>query len=95
MSDDKYDNNMQGVLFQNDKGDVPTRADYRGECEVAGVKYWLDAWFNLSKGGTKRFLKLKFKPKGAPSPVTSRVPAMPPASTRTQYANDFNDDIPF
>ena len=32
---DKFDPNMRGVLFKNDKGDNPKRPDYRGSIAVA------------------------------------------------------------
>lgn len=81
MSGGSFNNNMQGVLFKNDKGDNPNRADYRGQCEINGVKYWLDAWINTSKDHRK-FMSIKFKPQGAPA----QAPAAPAP---------FDDEIPF
>jgi len=72
------------VLFKNDKGGIESRADYRGKCEIGGVKYWIDAWINISKDHEK-FMSIRFKPADV-----ARAPAV---SEKTRQ--DFNDDIPF
>ena len=52
----EYDNNMRGVLFKNkgkEPGDPTTEKwpDYKGNCEIEGVKYWLSAWIKKSRDG--------------------------------------------
>lgn len=51
-----------GSLFRNEKKEKETHADYRGECMVDGRAYYMNAWLNTSKNGTK-YMSLKFKPK--------------------------------
>lgn len=42
---------MGGALFKNDKGDNPSRPDYRGDITIGGVKYALAAWIKEGKNG--------------------------------------------
>lgn len=69
-----YDNEMRGVLFQNDrKREGKKDADHRGHLQIAGVKYWVDAWENEKDG--KRYLSLKLKEDGAtaaPTPAAGK-----------------------
>jgi hypothetical protein len=76
---------LRGALFKNpskrpDKKDP----DYTGSCIVGGNAYYMDAWINESRDGT-RYMGLKFKLKGPPQ----AKPAAP--------ADDlpFDDEIPF
>lgn len=45
------DKDMSGALFPNDKGDNPSRPDWRGSVVINGVKYSLSGWDNTSKKG--------------------------------------------
>jgi hypothetical protein len=56
-----FDNNMRGVLFQNDKA-KDTQPDYKGSCEIDGKQYWLSGWKKLSKDN-KPFLSLAIQEK--------------------------------
>lgn len=64
MSGD-YDNTNRGVLFRNDKKENDRHADYRGNINVDGKEFWLDAWIKKSKDGKKTFMSLSVKPKMA------------------------------
>lgn len=81
---------MRGVLFKNVK-EKDTQADYRGQCEIAGAEYWIDAWINTQKGsiGTK-FMSLRFKLKGAQSKSVQKR-----ESAQRGEPEPFNDEIPF
>lgn len=57
----EYDNNMSGVLFKNDKKETEKHPDYKGNCEVDGVEYWLSAWIKTGKKG--KFMSLAFTPR--------------------------------
>lgn len=59
-----YDNTNRGVLFENDRKTDPKHSDYTGEIDVAGAKYWLNAWISTSKNG-KGYLSVTIKPKTA------------------------------
>jgi hypothetical protein len=67
------------VLFKNSEKENPKHADYRGNANINGEEFWLDAWINESKSGTK-YLSLRFKPK-----KTANAPEKPP----------FNDEVGF
>lgn len=82
-----YDDNLRGALFKN-KAKRPDKqdADYRGNCEVNGVAYWIDAWINEPKNGGDKYMSLRFKPK--------EVQAEPPKQ-ETAPLEDFDDALPF
>jgi hypothetical protein len=88
----QYETNMRGVLFKNtEKRDGKRDPDYRGNVEIDRVQYWVDAWINSSKDGTKKFMSLSFKPKQAAEyEGASRNP-----SPKTQPSREFDDAIPF
>ena len=44
-----------GALFKNDKGDNEKRPDYTGKARIGGTDYYISAWLNESKKGTKYF----------------------------------------
>ena len=50
-----------GILFKNDRKEKETHADYRGEIDISGVKYWLNGWIKAGKKGN--FISLSIKPK--------------------------------
>lgn len=84
MSD--FDNTNRGVLFKNDKtGGNPKWPDYRGNINVNGEEFWLDAWVKDGKNG--KFMSLSVKPKQAKGQRTQRDDD--PAH------QDPNDDVPF
>jgi len=78
----KFDDRNRGVLFKNHEKEDPQHADYKGNANVGGAEYWLDAWLNTSKAGVK-YMKLSFKPK------TEKVEAKASAGI------DYSDEIPF
>jgi len=47
----EYDNNMRGVLFQNDKRGNEKAPDMTGRCEVDNHEYRLAAWLRQGKKG--------------------------------------------
>lgn len=59
----QYDNNMTGIISRNDSKEQPNHPDYKGNCEVDGVQYWLSGWIKQRKDGQGSFLSLSFKPK--------------------------------
>ena len=79
-----YDNTNRGALFKNTDKTEEKHADYRGEVNVNGDEFWLNAWLKTSKKGTK-FLSLSLKPKQA------AVAAKP----KSAFAADMDDQIPF
>jgi uncharacterized protein (DUF736 family) len=64
MSDRQYDNTNRGVLFKNKDKQSDRHADYRGNLNVDGKEFWLDAWITKSKAG-ETFMRVSVKPKMA------------------------------
>jgi hypothetical protein len=56
----QYDNNLRGALFKNTDKEEDTHPDYKGHCEIGGVKHWISAWIKTSKAGSK-YMSLAFK----------------------------------
>ena len=83
MTTKQYDNTNHGVLFKNTEKTDDKHADYRGEININGTTFWLNAWLRTSKKGTK-FFSLSVKPK-----QTATV-----AKPKSVFADDMNDEIP-
>jgi hypothetical protein len=58
----EYDNTNRGVLFRNEEKENPKHADFKGTINVNGEEFWLNAWINESKKGTK-YMALRLTPK--------------------------------
>jgi hypothetical protein len=80
-----YDNTNRGALFKNAEKENPKHADYKGNINVNGEEFWLDAWINESKNGMK-YMSLSIKPKKA---------AAKASNTKASAGIDYNDEIPF
>lgn len=107
----EYDNELRGVLFKNDRKQKDTHADYTGNCQIEGRKYWISAW--LKEGQKGKFFSFSFKPAdgppaapransgtAAPQSAYNRPPQSPrPQPTEKQLANQTggagDSDIPF
>jgi hypothetical protein len=78
-----------GALFKNDKGDNPSRPDYRGDIMLGGVLYEVSGWIKpLPSDASKRFMSLSGKPKQAQA-------AKPAAPARRTAPVDDDSSIPF
>lgn len=78
-----------GSLFQNDKGGVDTRPDYRGDFMLDGQLYEMAGW--KKQGAKGPFLSLAIKPK-------EQRQDTPPAGGNTKPGGTWPDDgdsIPF
>ena len=92
----EYDNNLRGVLFPNNRKREGKRdPDYTGNAEIDGISYFVDGWINSSKQDGKKFLSLKFKPKGAPAGAARLVAGSDVSPSAAAVADDFDDLIPF
>lgn len=77
-----------GVLFKNDRKESDKHPDYKGNVNVDGAEFWLDAWINEAQSSGKKYMSLRVKPKlpgGQPKQQTQQ----------NEPAGDFSDDIPF
>lgn len=95
-----------GALFKNDKGENPSRPDYRGDICINGEVYELAAWLKpLPSDASKRYMSLSAKPKQAhqaqqqrPQAPQQRQTAQPPQRAQRAPSSGFEDmdsDIPF
>jgi hypothetical protein len=84
-----YDKTNRGVLFKNNDKESPKHADYKGNVNVNGEEFWLDAWVNESKAGMK-YMSLLLKPKKK----TEAAEAEKKAGVTLPDA-DMDDEIPF
>ena len=71
-----YDNTNTGILTRNLECDESRKQpQYRGSMNVDGVEYWISAWVQEGKPGSKlegqKYFSMKYEPKqqqSAPSP---------------------------
>ena len=80
----EFDNTNRGSLFKNDKKTTEQMPDYKGQINVNGEEFWINAWLKTSKQGTK-FMSLSVSPK-------DRQVSEP---TRKSIPVDDSSEIPF
>ncbi len=85
-----------GSLFRNDKKETDTHPNAKGSALIDGVEYWVDAWTNEARDGSK-YQSLKFKPKEARTGGSDGGNGGGQASRPQPAAfdSDLDDDIPF
>jgi hypothetical protein len=84
-----FDPTNRGTLNKNDRKEKDTHADYRGQINIEGAEYWLDAW--IKDGPKGKFMSLSVKPKEAKAAAkSSREPRPEPSRIRDDYG-----DAPF
>lgn len=78
-----------GSLFTNDKGDNPSRPDYRGDIMLNGVLYEISGWIKpLTSDPSRRFLSLSGKPKDGRQQQQPQGRQSPPPGRRVPPARD-------
>lgn len=86
-----YDNTNTGMMMRNRNRETEKHPEFTGSINVDGVDYWLSAWVNTGKEGSKiagqKYFSLKITLKEA-KPGSKR-----PAPVQTD--DDLDDDIPF
>ncbi|MDF3019331.1 MAG: hypothetical protein K0Q92_634 [Steroidobacteraceae bacterium] len=95
-----YDNTNSGIIKRNDKKREGKKdPDYNGSIDVEGVEYWVAAWINEGRPGSKlegqKYFSVKLTKKDdqpAAAPAAAPKPAAKPAPTGFP---DMDDDIPF
>lgn len=53
---------LQGALFVNNDKQNEKHPDYRGQCKIDGVEYWVSGWKKKSQSGAS-YMSLAFQPK--------------------------------
>lgn len=83
-----------GALFRNDKGDNPSRPDYRGDIMLNGVVYEVSGWLKpLPSDASKRFLSLAGKPKQGQQARQPEPPRQAPQRARSEPQGSGFDDM--
>lgn len=57
-----FANSNRGALFKNDRRHKDTDPDYRGNINVDGRDFWINAWIKEAKAGGK-YISLSVRPK--------------------------------
>lgn len=97
-----YDNTNTGMIAKNERM-RPEKKDpeYTGSINVEGAEYWVKAWINTGKDGSKmegkKYFSLKLEAKeGAPAQRSGARPAAPArAAAPAKDFSDMDDDLPF
>lgn len=90
MSYQQRDNS--GSLFRNEHKEKDTHADYRGECLIDGVPYYMDAWLKTAESGRK-WMSFAFKPKEQKQ--DTRTHSEMKRGAPPKRMTDDMDDVPF
>lgn len=87
-------NDNAGVLFKNEKKREGKRdADYQGQITIGGQEYWLNAWINTAKDGTKKYMALKARIKDGTKTTVEDI--VNEAKKQFPASDKFNDPVPF
>ena len=96
-----FDKTNRGTLRKNDRKVEDWHPDYRGDVNVEGTDYWLDATLKQWPDGT-RYMSLKLRPKEpkADSPRSeprsiSPKPSVAGRGASAPAADPIDDEIPF
>jgi hypothetical protein len=66
----QYDNTNTGIISKNDRKELDTHPDIKGQININGEEYWLSGWIKERKSDGGKFYSLKATPKHA-KPVTA------------------------
>ena len=76
-----------GALFKNKRKEQENHPDYKGEMNVGGKMFWLNAWLNTSRTGEKYLaIRLSVKEQQQDKPALKIV---------SNTGRDFDDDVGF
>lgn len=85
-----FDNS--GILARNTRRETEKHPEYSGSITVAGQEYWLSAWVNDGKPGSKmegqKYFRLSVSPKKPAGAQWSE-------DLKRKPEPEFNDDVPF
>ena len=88
----QYDNTNSGILARNDRKEKDTHPDFTGSLNVEGTEYWLSAWVNEGRPGTKfegkKYFSIKVNPK-------EQQRSAPKPTSRFKDDPSIDEDIPF
>ncbi|WP_315775119.1 MULTISPECIES: hypothetical protein [unclassified Bradyrhizobium] len=82
-----YDNTNRGALFKNEHRNSDRSPDYTGKLNVDGTEYWLSAWLQKAKDGS-RYMSVAVRQQDS----EAREAKQAKASSKNA---DIDDEIPF
>lgn len=89
-----YDNTNSGMLMRNENRENDRQPEFRGSLDVEGTQYWISAWVNTGKEGSKiegkKYFSIKLTAKDAPKELKSQT-----NKARVGFERDLDDEIPF
>lgn len=94
-----YDNTNRGMIAKNTTATNANSPDYKGSLDVNGVEFWVSAWVQDGKAGSKmegkKYLSLSVQPKEQQSAARSAQPksALEQKAATADLTNP--DDLPF
>lgn len=90
-----YDNTNTGMMMRNSNRDTERHPEFTGSLNVEGVDYWLSAWVNTGKEGSKiegkKYFSIKITLKEAKGGTKSGAKK----SAETFDDSDIDDNLPF
>lgn len=90
-----YDNTNTGMMMRNSNRETERHPEFTGSLNVDGVDYWLSAWVNTGKEGSKiagqKYFSIKITLKEAKG--AAKKGAKKPSEAFDD--SDLDDDIPF
>ena len=93
MSDKQWDDTNRGYMGQNEKGDNPKRADWKGTLNVEGVEFWMSGWDKIQYDG-KPGISVSLTRKDNNGQIIKKEVRLTPAVNQP-VDTAFNDDVPF
>jgi hypothetical protein len=92
----QYDNTNSGMLARNKNRSTDKHPEYTGSLNVEGVGFWVSAWVNTGRAGSKmegvKFFSIKINRKEQ----AARAPANYGSADRFPSGSSIHeDDIPF
>lgn len=97
-----FDKTNRGTLRKNDKKQEDWHPDYRGDVNVEGTDYWLDATLKQWPDGT-RYMSLKLRPKeprsdsprSEPRSTSPKSSVAGRGSSAPALRDELDDSLPF
>lgn len=85
-----YDNTNSGMLMRNERRQSDNHPEFTGSINVEGVDYWVSAWVNEGKPGSKIEGKKYFSLR-----VNRKDKAAGTKSPTSHFSDDYDADVPF
>ena len=85
-----------GQIWKNDKKELDNHPDFKGDCVIDGVSYWISAWKRAPDANPKAPpLRFSFKRKEAAHSAGVNQARQAAAPQPAPAFDNFIDDVPF